>query len=38
VLNEYLEKAKRTVGGHEPHILEEAFSFHLRLQQTGSMK
>ncbi|GAB6273480.1 MAG: acetyl-CoA hydrolase/transferase family protein [Peptococcaceae bacterium] len=38
LLNEYLEKAKKTMGGHEPHILEEAFSFHLRLQQTGSMK
>ncbi|WP_431858969.1 acetyl-CoA hydrolase/transferase family protein [Azospirillum sp.] len=24
-------------GGHTPHLLEEAFSWHLRFQQTGSM-
>jgi len=25
-------------GGHEPHILSKAFSFHLRLAETGTMK
>lgn len=31
-LREYLIKAKKDVGGHEPHILEEAFSFHQRMK------
>jgi succinyl-CoA:acetate CoA-transferase len=38
LLREYFEKAKKTVGGHEPHILEEAFSFHQRLKQQKTMK
>ena len=38
LLSAYLEKAKATVGGHEPHILEEAFSFYTCLKQTGSMR
>jgi len=38
VLTDYLERAVKAGGGHEPHILEEAFSFHKRLKQTGSMK
>jgi acetyl-CoA hydrolase/succinyl-CoA:acetate CoA-transferase len=25
-------------GGHTPHILEEAFDFHVRFRETGSMK
>lgn len=37
-LLDYLQRSIRQVGGHEPHILEEAFSFHLRLNDTGSMK
>lgn len=37
LLCDYLERAKKTVGGHQPHILEEAFSFHQRLKDTGSM-
>lgn len=37
-LLDYLNRSIRQVGGHEPHILEEAFSFHLRLKETGSMK
>lgn len=37
VLEEYLETASRA-GGHEPHILAEAFSFHERLARAGSMK
>lgn len=38
LLTDYLERAIKTGGGHEPHILEEAFSFHQRLKQTGRMK
>lgn len=38
MLVDYLERAKRRVGGHEPHLLEEAFVFHRRYGQTGSMK
>ena len=34
----YYEKAVKEVGGHTPHILEEAFKFHTRLKETGSMK
>lgn len=37
-LSDYLHRAIRNVGGHEPHMLEEAFSLHLRLKETGSMK
>jgi succinyl-CoA:acetate CoA-transferase len=37
-LFDYLERAIRDVGGHEPHLLEDAFSFHRRFTQTGSMK
>lgn len=37
-LLDYLQRSIRQVGGHEPHILEEAFSFHLRFNDTGSMK
>jgi len=36
-IREYYERAK-ALGGHTPHILEEAFKFHTRLKQTGSMK
>lgn len=38
LLREYLIKAKKDVGGHEPHILEEAFSFHQRLKKQKTMK
>lgn len=37
-LQAYFDKAKETRGGHTPHILEEAFSFHTRFLETGSMK
>ena len=37
LLTDYLERAVKQKGGHQPHILEEAFSFHLRLAQKGSM-
>jgi succinate CoA transferase len=36
-LSDYFSRAKAR-GGHTPHLLEEAFSWHLRRQQTGSMK
>lgn len=38
-LNEYFEEAQRTsFGQHTPHNLEKAFSWHIRLNKTGSMK
>jgi acyl-CoA hydrolase len=38
LLKDYLERAKKEVGGHQPHLLGEAFSFHQRLKETGTMK
>lgn len=38
LLKEYLHKAISETGGHEPHLLDDAFSFHLRYTRTGSMK
>ena len=38
MLREYYERAVRTSGGHEPHILKEAFSFHNRFMETGDMR
>lgn len=38
LLNEYLDEAIKTRGGHEPHILEKAFSLHLNFAKTGTMK
>jgi succinyl-CoA:acetate CoA-transferase len=38
MLRSYLERAIKHVGGHVPHLLEEAFSWHIRFQKTGSMK
>ncbi len=37
-LSDYLERAIITVGGHHPQILSEAFSWHTRLKETGSMR
>jgi len=37
LLENYLKKAVLETGGHEPHLLDEAFSFHLRYLQTGTM-
>jgi succinyl-CoA:acetate CoA-transferase len=34
---DYYERACKR-GGHTPHLLEEAFSWHIRLEQEGSMK
>lgn len=36
-LRAYFEEAKETVGGHTPHILEKAFSFHTNLKEKGTM-
>jgi succinyl-CoA:acetate CoA-transferase len=38
MLTDYLERAIKTVGGHEPQMLDEVFSWHKRLKETGSMK
>ncbi|MBF7084515.1 acetyl-CoA hydrolase [Desulfallas sp. Bu1-1] len=38
LLNDYLERSRREAGGHEPHVLWEAFSFHQRLKQQKTMK
>jgi len=35
-LNDYFERACAR-GGHTPHLIEEAFSWHTRRKQTGSM-
>ncbi|WP_312853930.1 acetyl-CoA hydrolase/transferase family protein [Thermoactinomyces mirandus] len=37
LLQDYLDKALRK-GGHIPHYLPEALSWHVRFQETGSMK
>ncbi|MCA5006054.1 succinate CoA transferase [Sphingobacterium bovistauri] len=36
-LQSYFDRACER-GGHTPHLLEEAFSWHLRLSETGTMK
>ena len=38
LLQDYFERAVKEGGGHEPHLLEEALSFHQRFLKTGSMK
>ncbi len=38
LLNDYFERAKKTVGGHTPHMLNESLGFHQRFLKTGSMK
>lgn len=37
MLRDYFSRACRT-GGHHPQLLEEAFSWHLRFQKTGTMR
>jgi len=37
-LKDYLERAIKKTGGHQPHLLEEAFSWHIELKKHGSMK
>ena len=36
-IRDYFNRACEQTGGQTPHILEEAFKFHNRLKQTGSM-
>ena len=38
ILQDYFERAVREGGGHEPHLLDEALSFHVRFLKTGTMK
>jgi acetyl-CoA hydrolase/succinyl-CoA:acetate CoA-transferase len=38
MLWDYYQRAVRTTGGHEPHMLREAFDFHLRFMNSGTMK
>jgi acetyl-CoA hydrolase/succinyl-CoA:acetate CoA-transferase len=38
MLWDYYQRAIRGSGGHEPHLLEEAFSFHQRYMETGDMR
>ncbi len=38
LLWEYYQRALREQGGHEPHLLEECFSFHRRFMETGEMR
>jgi acetyl-CoA hydrolase/succinyl-CoA:acetate CoA-transferase len=38
LLWDYYQRAVRSQGGHEPHILDEAFGFHQRYMATGSMR
>ena len=38
MLRDYFERAQSTVGGHTPHIVSEALSWHSRFLETGSMK
>jgi acetyl-CoA hydrolase/succinyl-CoA:acetate CoA-transferase len=37
LLWDYYQRAVRGAGGHEPHILAEAFGFHERFMATGDM-
>lgn len=37
-LEAYLDRAKRECGGHHPQLLGEAFSWHIKLKETGSMR
>lgn len=38
MLMDYLERAEKSKFKHEPHLLNEALSWHVRLLETGSMK
>lgn len=38
ILWDYFKRAEKAGGGHEPHLLEEALSFHQRFLKTGTMK
>jgi succinyl-CoA:acetate CoA-transferase len=36
MLREYVAEAKQR-GGHTPHVLEKAYSWHSRFRETGTM-
>jgi len=36
-LRDYLKRAQKESGGHEPQLLREAFSLHISLLEKGSM-
>ena len=38
LLWDYYQRARRTTGGHEPHLLDEALGFHRRFMATGDMR
>lgn len=38
LLRDYYERAVRGPGGHEPHLLDEAFALHRRYLETGDMR
>ncbi len=38
LLKDYFQRAVKEGGGHEPHLLDEALSFHQRFLKTGSMR
>ena len=38
LLRDYYDRAVRTVGGHEPHLLGEAFRLHERYMASGHMR
>ena len=38
LLWDYYSRAVHRTGGHEPHLLGEAFSFHQRFMETGDMR
>ena len=38
LLWDYYQRAVRCRGGHEPHLLNEVFSFHQRYMETGDMR
>ncbi len=38
LLWDYYQRALKERGGHEPHLLSEAFSFHERFTKTGDMR
>jgi acetyl-CoA hydrolase/succinyl-CoA:acetate CoA-transferase len=37
-LSEYYQRAVRETGGHEPHVLKDAFFMHRRYMETGDMR
>ena len=36
-LMDYVLRAEKEVGGHQPHILKEALSWHIHAQKYGTM-